>query len=62
MADTVIMMDEYKPIDVTAKAKELAKAIPGGAPPEAMAGGDGGVGVHDLLHVAAGSAGSSGSG
>lgn len=34
VADTVLLLDEYKTADATAKAKELAAAIPGGAPPE----------------------------
>ena len=36
VADTVLMLDEYKAADVTARAKEIAAAIAGGAPPEAF--------------------------
>ena len=31
------MLDEYRTTDVTQKAKQLATAIPGGAPPEVQA-------------------------
>ena len=34
VADTVLLLDEYKTSDATAKAKQLASTIPGGAPPE----------------------------
>lgn len=38
VADVVLMLDAYKPADVTTKAKEIAAAISGGAPPDAIAG------------------------
>ena len=34
VADTVLLLDEYKCSDVTKRAKDLASSIPGGAPPE----------------------------
>ena len=39
VADTVLMLDEYRTSDVTKRAKELAQEIPGGAPATTSSGG-----------------------
>ena len=41
VADTVVMMDEYRADDVTKRAKDIAAAIKGGAPPPDTLAADG---------------------